>query len=85
MHLRLSLAQEAFSRGADVCFCESRAVVGGINGASRRVGMRFCGTLPQHIVIAGPSDITMDKAGIYEDFNVWSLSRELFEKRLGAG
>ncbi len=85
MHLRLSLAHEAFTRGADLCFCESRAVNGGINGASHRLGMRFCGSLPQHIVIAGPSDIALDKQGVYEDFNVWSLSRELFEKRLGKG
>ncbi len=82
MHLRLSLAHEAFSRGADLCFCESRAVVGGINGASHRLGMRFCGTLSQHIVIAGPSDVVSDEDGIFEDFNVWSLSRELFEKEL---
>ena len=75
IHLRLSLASDAFSRGVNCCFSESRAANGGINGTNHRLGMSFCGTLAQHIVIAGPSDIAVNTERKYEDFNVWSLGR----------
>ncbi|MGB3758229.1 MAG: hypothetical protein WBA07_17935 [Rivularia sp. (in: cyanobacteria)] len=50
IHLRLSLASDAFSRGVNCCFSESRAANGGINGTNRRLGMSFCGTLAQPII-----------------------------------
>ena len=50
IHLRLSLASDAFSRDVNCCFSESRAANGGINGTNRRLGMSLCGTLAQPII-----------------------------------
>ncbi|MGB3510276.1 MAG: SET domain-containing protein-lysine N-methyltransferase [Microcoleaceae cyanobacterium] len=77
VHLRLSLALDAFSQGTNLCFSESRAANGGINGANHRLSMKYCGTLAQAIDITGPNDIDivdMDTQRRYEDLNVWSLT-----------
>jgi hypothetical protein len=75
----------AFLRGANLCFSESRAASGGINGGSHRLDMRFCGTLAQYIVIAGPRDIAMNTERKYEDFNVWSITPQLMGRESSYG
>jgi len=73
--VRLRLAQAAARLDVDLCHAESRAAHTAINRISRQIGMRYGGTLEQHLLISGPRDRAAAPASRYESMNVWYLHR----------
>lgn len=73
--LRLELALRARDCGVDLCHAESRASLGAINRISYDLGMNFGGTLEQHLLISGPSDVNYQNPSRLESMNVWYLNR----------
>jgi hypothetical protein len=69
------LARQASRRGVDLCHAESRAGLAAINGISHQIGMQFGGTLENHLLISGHSDIRRQAPSKFESMNVWYLNR----------
>ncbi len=80
--LKIMLIAESFRRDSriDLIFCETRAALGAVNAINHSIGMRWCGMLPKHTVISGPSDVdevALDgRNGVYGNMNVWALSEK---------
>lgn len=73
--LRVELARQAAGRGMDLCHAESRTGLAAINAISYHSGMRFGGTLKNHLLISGKNDIRYDAPSRFQSMNVWYLNR----------
>jgi hypothetical protein len=73
--IRLELARQASGRNVDLCHAESRAGLAAINGISHHLGMHFGGTLENHLLISGHSDVRRQAPSKFESMHVWYLNR----------
>jgi hypothetical protein len=64
-----AIRREAYGERA-IIYAEDRAAWMAVNRSSRRAGMHYCGTLPQHCVIV--SDRDFGEEGRLENLNVWA-------------
>ena len=72
--LRVALAREAAKRRVDLCHAESRTGLTAINAISYHSGMRYGGTLENHLLISGENDIPYDMPSRFQSMNVWYLN-----------
>jgi len=80
--IRLALAQQAASLGADLCHAESRACTVPINAISHQIGMSYGGRLEQHLLISGQRDIEQARPSRYENMNTWFFNRDALSRLL---